>query len=106
MLAGAAGLEERRRARRASTRCSSTWRRYFGNALTVHNPNSSRFGKFVMLHFSQGSQLQGVSVKTYLLEETRCVVPGPNERSFHLFYEMLRGAGDAILQPRSDARTR
>ena len=71
----------------------------FGNASTVHNPNSSRFGKFVMMHFATSGVLVGVSVKTYLLEKTRAVLPGPAERSFHIFYELLRGAGKAALTP-------
>ena len=71
----------------------------FGNAATVHNPNSSRFGKFVMMHFAASGVLVGVSVRTYLLEKTRAVLPGPSERSFHIFYELLRGAGKAALAP-------
>ncbi len=73
----------------------------FGNASTVHNPNSSRFGKFVVLHFdasAQGGALHSVSVRTYLLEKTRVVRPGANERGFHIFYELLRGGDDALLQ--------
>ena len=73
----------------------------FGNASTVHNPTSSRFGKFVVLHFdasAQGGALHSVSVRTYLLEKTRVVRPGANERGFHIFYELLRGGDDALLQ--------
>ena len=63
-----------------------------GNASTMHNPDSSRFGKFVMIHFSDLGALHGVAVKTYLLETTRVVNVGPGERSFHIFYELMRGA--------------
>lgn len=68
----------------------------FGNAATVHNPDSSRFGKFVMLHFSDSGGLRGVAVKTYLLESTRAVRTMPGERTFHVFYELVR-SGDAGL---------
>ena len=53
----------------------------------MHNPNSSRFGKFVMMHFATSGVLVGVSVKTYLLEKTRLVYHAPAERSFHALYQ-------------------
>jgi myosin protein heavy chain len=69
----------------------------FGNASTVHNPNSSRFGKFVMLHFDEAAKLAGVHIKTYMLERSRAVCPGAGERSFHVFYELLRGGDPELL---------
>ena len=63
----------------------------YGNASTIHNPDSSRFGKFVVLHFREHGGLAGVAVRTYLLETTRAVRLGSDERSFHVFYELLAG---------------
>lgn len=67
----------------------------FGNAKTVRNDNSSRFGKFIKLQFSQGGLLSGASVRVYLLEKSRVVTRGKNERAFHIFYQLLAGATDA-----------
>lgn len=64
----------------------------FGNARTLRNDNSSRFGKFIKLHFTPQGKLTGASVQTYLLEVVRLVSPARNERNFHIFYEMLAGA--------------
>eukprot|EP00900_Chrysochromulina_parva_P017668 jgi/Chrpa1/25902/Chrysochromulina_OHIO_Genome00011899-RA len=74
----------------------------YGNASTVHNPDSSRFGKFVLLHFTEHGALVDVAVKTYLLETTRVVRLGANERSFHVFYELLAG-GHAQARARAAA---
>jgi len=64
----------------------------FGNAKTLRNNNSSRFGKFTELHFDRKAQLAGASIVTYLLEKSRVVGPAKNERNFHVFYQMLTGA--------------
>jgi myosin-5 len=64
----------------------------FGNARTLRNDNSSRFGKFVELQFKHTGSLIGASIETYLLEKVRLIHQGPGERNFHVFYEMLAAA--------------
>ncbi|EGD83184.1 hypothetical protein PTSG_03815 [Salpingoeca rosetta] len=60
----------------------------FGNAGTVNNHNSSRFGKFVDLHFSTQSSLTSATMKTYLLEASRVTAQQAGERNFHIFHYM------------------
>ena len=67
----------------------------FGNCKTLRNDNSSRFGKFLRLHFTSGGALCGGSVERYLLEKSRVVQQEPGERSFHAFYHLCAGASDA-----------
>ncbi|CAM9385107.1 unnamed protein product [Phaeothamnion confervicola] len=81
----------------------------FGNAKTLRNNNSSRFGKFIKLQFTTGAaasadggaaatsgggdvQLVGAAVETYLLEKSRVLAPSAGERSFHVFYQLIAGA--------------
>jgi myosin-5 len=63
----------------------------FGNARTIRNDNSSRFGKFIEMRFDRGGTLVGASVETYLLEKVRLISQSDGERNYHVFYEMLAG---------------
>ena len=63
----------------------------FGNAKTVRNDNSSRFGKFTELQFDKESRLIGSISRTYLLEKSRVVHQNPGERNFHIFHQLLGG---------------
>jgi len=63
----------------------------FGNARTVHNSNSSRFGRWCSVHFNSANRIASCSIKVYLLERSRVVVHGEGERNYHLFYYMCRG---------------
>mmetsp|Transcript_57061 Transcript_57061/g.94872 ORF Transcript_57061/g.94872 Transcript_57061/m.94872 type:complete len:1125 (+) Transcript_57061:34-3408(+) len=76
----------------------------FGNAVTLRNQNSSRFGKYNRLFFDEDGQLSDASITTYLLESSRVCVHGANERTYHVFYEMLAGLEDSSLVQLSLAR--
>jgi myosin-5 len=67
----------------------------FGNARTVRNDNSSRFGKFIEIQFTRMGRLVGAQIDVYLLEKVRLVTQSLGERNYHLFYEMLSGAMSA-----------
>ncbi|KAM7024461.1 myosin-IIIb-like isoform 1-T1 [Acridotheres tristis] len=62
----------------------------FGNAQTVMNDNSSRFGKYIQLRF-QKNTVQGAKLSEYLLEKSRVVQQDTGERNFHVFYYMFAG---------------
>jgi len=64
----------------------------FGNARTIRNDNSSRFGKYIDIRFSPSGKLTGASIETYLLEKVRLIHPGENERNYHIFYQFLSSA--------------
>ncbi|BFF94368.1 myosin heavy chain muscle [Drosophila madeirensis] len=64
----------------------------FGNAKTVRNDNSSRFGKFIRIHFGPTGKLAGADIETYLLEKARVISQQSLERSYHIFYQIMSGS--------------
>ncbi|KAG8122658.1 hypothetical protein E2320_018164, partial [Naja naja] len=62
------------------------------NACTLRNNNSSRFGKYIQLHLNRSQLLTSASVQTFLLEKTRVSYQAPQERNFHIFYQIAKGA--------------
>ncbi|XP_059351922.1 myosin heavy chain, muscle-like isoform X9 [Daphnia carinata] len=63
----------------------------FGNAKTTRNDNSSRFGKFIRIHFGNSGKLAGADIETYLLEKARVISQQALERSYHIFYQIMSG---------------
>ena len=70
----------------------------FGNATTLHNHNSSRFGKYVTLCFNENGTCRGAYIEKYLLEQCRLVTQEDGERNFHVFYYLLSGASDELKE--------
>lgn len=71
----------------------------FGNARTLKNDNSSRFGKFIKISFNTNTgSIVGASISNYLLEKTRITTQIEGERNYHIFYQIFSGAEDAMLE--------
>ncbi|XP_075425192.1 myosin-7 [Ascaphus truei] len=69
----------------------------FGNAKTVRNDNSSRFGKFIRIHFGASGKLASADIETYLLEKSRCIFQLKSERDYHIFYQILSNKKPELL---------
>ncbi|XP_022892708.1 myosin-15 [Olea europaea var. sylvestris] len=69
----------------------------FGNARTVRNDNSSRFGKFVEIQFNASGKISGAAIRTYLLERSRVVQITDPERNYHCFYQLCASGRDAEI---------
>ncbi|XP_041094582.1 myosin-7-like [Polyodon spathula] len=70
----------------------------FGNAKTLRNDNSSRFGKFIRIHFAASGKLASADIETYLLEKSRVTFQLKAERDYHIFYQILSNKKPELLE--------
>ncbi|XP_056602765.1 myosin heavy chain, fast skeletal muscle-like [Triplophysa dalaica] len=70
----------------------------YGNAKTVRNDNSSRFGKFIRIHFGTSGKLASADIETYLLEKSRVTFQLSDERGYHIFYQMMTNHKPELIE--------
>ncbi|XP_056602768.1 myosin heavy chain, fast skeletal muscle-like [Triplophysa dalaica] len=70
----------------------------YGNAKTVRNDNSSRFGKFIRIHFGNSGKLASADIETYLLEKSRVTFQLSDERGYHIFYQMMTNHKPELIE--------
>uniref|UniRef100_A0A7S1FZR5 Myosin motor domain-containing protein n=1 Tax=Corethron hystrix TaxID=216773 RepID=A0A7S1FZR5_9STRA len=70
----------------------------FGNAKTLRNDNSSRFGKYILLGFSSKGTILGATIDHYLLEKVRLNEHARGERNYHIFYQIMKGCSEERLK--------
>ena len=70
----------------------------FGNAKTLRNDNSSRFGKFIKIQFANEGQILGATIEKYLLEKTRVIHQTSGEGNYHIFYQLIKGSSPELLE--------
>lgn len=71
----------------------------FGNAKTIRNDNSSRFGKLILLMIDKDSKkVKGALITNYLLEKSRIITQAQAERNYHIFYFLFKGASKDLLE--------
>ncbi|KAI7812350.1 hypothetical protein IRJ41_000149 [Triplophysa rosa] len=70
----------------------------YGNAKTVRNDNSSRFGKFIRIHFGTSGKLSSADIETYLLEKSRVTFQLSDERGYHIFYQMMTNHKPELIE--------